>query len=73
MAVDMAIELKPLGITVISVWPGFVQTEYGEIMVKKGAVTKATGLSQVYQTVPENIHSQRGFSPPLTNQNFSHV
>uniref|UniRef100_A0A914BZE3 C-CAP/cofactor C-like domain-containing protein n=1 Tax=Acrobeloides nanus TaxID=290746 RepID=A0A914BZE3_9BILA len=46
MAVDMAIELKPLGITVISLWPGFVQTEYGEIMVKKGAVTKATGLSQ---------------------------
>uniref|UniRef100_A0A914BZF0 Dehydrogenase/reductase SDR family member 1 n=1 Tax=Acrobeloides nanus TaxID=290746 RepID=A0A914BZF0_9BILA len=46
MAADMALELKPFGITVVSLWPGTVQTEVSKIMLQKDVLHKALGLSK---------------------------
>lgn len=54
MAADMAVELESLGITVVSLWPGTVKTEYGEIIMKKGNMPKAVGIPQAREIVCES-------------------
>jgi NAD(P)-dependent dehydrogenase (short-subunit alcohol dehydrogenase family) len=48
MAADMALELKPFGITCISLWPGMAQTELvvagKDDMPEGGTVTKVCQL-----------------------------
>ncbi|TMS33734.1 hypothetical protein L596_001438 [Steinernema carpocapsae] len=46
MAADMAIDLKNLGVTCVSLWPGMAKTELGIQMVKAGVLPKATGMKQ---------------------------
>lgn len=38
MAKDMAVELGPLGVTVVSLWPGVVRTEYLQAVSARGEV-----------------------------------
>lgn len=47
MSVDMALELKPFNVTVVSLWPGFSKTELGQKVVETGVAAKASGISEV--------------------------
>jgi dehydrogenase/reductase SDR family protein 1 len=46
MAADMALELKNDGVSVVSLWPGVVQTELGMSSLKKGVLVKALNMPQ---------------------------
>ncbi|KAK6057248.1 oxidoreductase, short chain dehydrogenase/reductase family protein [Cooperia oncophora] len=46
MSADMAIELKPYGVAVVSVWPGMVRTEYSEILRDEGKLEKMVQQSK---------------------------
>ncbi|PAV63961.1 hypothetical protein WR25_18790 [Diploscapter pachys] len=44
MAADMAIELKDTGVTVVSLWPGIVKTEIGEILKDEGKIEATSNI-----------------------------
>ncbi|VDK57314.1 unnamed protein product [Anisakis simplex] len=46
MGADMAFELKPHHVSVISLWPGTVKTEMSEKLISSGKFSEITGLSQ---------------------------
>lgn len=47
MAADMAIELKDTGVTVVSLWPGIVKTEIGEILKDEGKIEATSNIPRV--------------------------
>lgn len=47
MSADMAHELKPEGVTVVTLWPGVTKTELAAELAAKGVLSKLTGLSEV--------------------------
>lgn len=50
MSADMAIELKEYNVGVVSLWPGFVKTEYATSVfnLKDDTLIKATKMSRVF-------------------------
>ncbi|GMS92199.1 hypothetical protein PENTCL1PPCAC_14374, partial [Pristionchus entomophagus] len=46
MAADMAVELKDTGITIVSLWPAFVKTEAGQILMESGKKQEALKTSK---------------------------
>lgn len=46
MSIDMALELKNQGVTVLPLWPGPVMTELSDIAMQKGILVAATKLPQ---------------------------
>ncbi|VDO46467.1 unnamed protein product [Haemonchus placei] len=46
MSADMAVELNPHGVSVVSLWPGMVRTEYSEILRNEGKLEKMVQQSK---------------------------
>lgn len=46
MSTDMAVELGPVGVTVVSLWPGTVKTEISKQLIYSGQFTTLTGIPQ---------------------------
>lgn len=48
MSADMARELRPSGVAVVSLWPGTVKTELSVKLINNGKLSAITGISQVF-------------------------
>lgn len=46
MSADMALDLKPFGVTAVSLWPGVVKTEISKKLVESGRLSVLTGMRQ---------------------------
>lgn len=40
MSADMAVELTPYGVSIVSLWPGMVRTEFSDVLRKEGKLEK---------------------------------
>lgn len=47
MSADMAVELNPYGVAIVSVWPGMVRTEFSEILRDENKLEKMVQQSKV--------------------------
>lgn len=47
MSADIAFELKNVGVTAVSLWPGTVKTETSKDLIYSGKFTALTGIPQV--------------------------
>ncbi|KHJ98772.1 hypothetical protein OESDEN_01237, partial [Oesophagostomum dentatum] len=47
MSADMAVELRPYGVAIVSLWPGMVRTEFSKILMDEDKLGKMVQQSNV--------------------------